>query len=110
MSGFPNWTGINLISPALFLRPVSLDNASPDCRRKPTKPISLFDRIVGSAFWSADERMLFTCAARCDPCSLWCSIMTTILDDQLYLHSDRLAGKVVLITGGCCSSHVFLLQ
>ena len=27
--------------------------------------------------------------------------MTTILDDQLYLHSDRLAGKVVLITGEC---------
>jgi hypothetical protein len=26
--------------------------------------------------------------------------MTTILDDQLYLHSDRLSGKVVLITGG----------
>ncbi|KAF9778396.1 NAD(P)-binding protein [Thelephora terrestris] len=26
--------------------------------------------------------------------------MTTILDDQLYSHSDRLAGKVVLITGG----------
>ena len=25
--------------------------------------------------------------------------MTTILDDQLYLHSDRLAGRVVLITG-----------
>jgi hypothetical protein len=25
--------------------------------------------------------------------------MTTILDDQLYLHSNRLAGKVVLITG-----------
>ena len=25
--------------------------------------------------------------------------MTTILDDQLYAHSDRLAGKIVLITG-----------
>ena len=30
---------------------------------------------------------------------LRCFVMTTILDDQLYSHSDRLAGRVVLITG-----------
>ena len=40
---------------------------------------------------------------RCDPPSLRCFAMTTILDDQLYSHSDRLAGKVVLITGECFS-------
>ena len=35
-------------------------------------------------------------------------VMTTILDDQLYSHSDRLAGKVVLITGGCSTLNVTL--
>ena len=58
--------------------------------------------ITASAFRATEEeRILYTCVTGCDSCPLRCFVMTTILDDQLYAHSDRLAGKVVLITGEC---------
>lgn len=53
-------------------------------------------------FRTSDETMeLFMCVTQAAvvSCPLQCFTMTTILDDQLYSHSDRLAGKVVLITG-----------
>ena len=47
------------------------------------------------------ETCVLRAGPRCNSCPAFCFAMTTILDDQLYSHSDRLAGKVVLITGEC---------